>query len=100
MHHHQPHAKPGRIYKHTRGVIFLGTPHRGSDKTGYADVITNIASAALHKPNKKLVQVLRQDSEILEAQRASFSAISKDIPLACIYETRPVAGIGIVSVLS
>lgn len=50
--------------------------------------------------NTKLVQVLRQDSEIFEAQPASFSAISKDIPLACIYETRPVAGIGIVSVLS
>ncbi|KAL8850864.1 MAG: hypothetical protein Q9221_004177 [Calogaya cf. arnoldii] len=78
----------------------MGTPHRGSDKTGYADLISRIASAALRQPNRKLVEVLKQDSDVLEAQRSSFSAISKDLPIACIYETVPVKGIGLVCALS
>ncbi len=76
--------------------MFLGTPHRGSEQTGFADIITKVASVALRQPNKKLVEILKQDSDVLEAQRSSFSAISKDLPVACIYETVPVTGIGMV----
>ncbi|KAL8653122.1 MAG: hypothetical protein Q9226_003975, partial [Calogaya cf. arnoldii] len=93
--HTKQNPELGHIYEHTRGIVFMGTPHRGSDKTGYADLISKIASAALRQPNRKLVEVLKQDSDVLEAQRGSFSAISKDMPIACIYETVPVKGIGI-----
>lgn len=97
MHHTKQNPKLGNTYAYTRSVVFLGTPHRGSDKTGYAEVITRIASAALRQPNKRLVDILKQDSEVLEAQRSSFSAISKEMPVACICETKPVTGIGMVS---
>ena len=86
----------GYIYKHTKGLLFLGTPHRGSEQTKYADIIAKVATAALRQPNKKLVEILRQDSDVLEGQRSSFSAISRDLPIACIYETVPM-GIGMVS---
>ena len=87
----------GSIYVLTKGVMFLGTPHRGSEQTKYADIIAKIAGAALHKPNPKLIEVLKQESDVLEAQRSSFAAISENLPVACIYETIPVTGIGIVS---
>ncbi len=86
----------GYIYKFTIGLEFLGTPHRGSEQTGFADIIAKVASAALRQPNKKLIDILKQDSDVLEAQRSSFSAISKNLPVACIYETVPIAGIGMV----
>ena len=87
----------GYIYKSTKGLLFLGTPHRGSEQTGFADIIAKVASVALRQPNKKLIEILRQDSDVLEGQRSSFSAISKDLPIACIYETVPMKGIGMVS---
>ena len=87
----------GYIYKYTRGLLFLGTPHRGSEQTGFADIIAKVASVALRQPNKKLIEILRQDSDVLEGQRSSFSAISKELPIACIYETVPMKGIGMVS---
>ena len=87
----------GCVYKYTRGLLFLGTPHRGSEQTGFADIIAKIASVALRQPNKNLIEVLRKDSDVLEGQRSSFSAISKDLPVACIYETVPIMGIGMVS---
>lgn len=87
----------GYIYKYTRGLLFLGTPHRGSEQTGFADIIAKVASVALRQPNKKLIAILRQDSDVLEGQRSSFSAISKELPIACIYETVPMMGIGMVS---
>lgn len=100
MHHTKQNIDLGRIYEYTCGIVFLGTPHRGSEKTGYADMFSKIARAALRQPNKKLVEVLKQDSDVLEAQRTSFSAISKDLPIACLYEAQPVNGIGKVCTLS
>ena len=87
----------GSIFVLTKGVIFLGTPHRGSEQTKFADIIAKLASAALHRPNSKLIEVLKQDSDVLESQRSSFSAISEKLPVARFYETIPVTGIGIVS---
>ena len=87
----------GYIYKYTRGLLFLGTPHRGSELTGFADIIIKVANVALRQPNKKLIEILRHDSDVLEGQRSSFSAISRDLPIACIYETVPMVGIGMVS---
>ena len=95
--HTEQNVKLGYIYKYTRGLLFLGTPHRGSEHTGFADIITKVASVALRQPNKKLIELLRQESDVLEGQRSSFSAISKDLPIACIYETVPMMGIGMVS---
>ena len=60
-------------------------------------MITKVANVALHQPNRKLVKILRQDSDVLEGQRSSFSAISRDLPVACVFETLPMVGIGMVS---
>jgi hypothetical protein len=39
----------------TNSVIFLGTPHRGSDSAGYADVVRAVASAVLRMDTSDVV---------------------------------------------
>ncbi|KFZ07221.1 hypothetical protein V501_06676 [Pseudogymnoascus sp. VKM F-4519 (FW-2642)] len=52
------------IVSSTCGIAFLGTPHAGSDLERFATAVANIVSI-VKKPNKKLLQVLRSNSEIL-----------------------------------
>jgi len=86
----------GSIYSCTAGVVFLGTPHRGSDKVGLAKLVLNVAKVAFRQPNNSLVHNLDEDSDVLERQRDSFTSISKDMPLVCLFEELPT-GIGLVS---
>jgi hypothetical protein len=76
----------GAIGKSTLGVIFLATPHRGSDTVQLADIIYKAAKLTGNLRNEHLLNSLRRDSDILESQRASFATISKEMPIKCIYE--------------
>lgn len=75
--------------------MFLGTPHRGSGKTGLAEIVANVARVSLRKPNDKLVGSLSEESDFLEKQRESFTNITKSIPVVCLWEENPTA-IGVV----
>ncbi len=87
----------GAVYLSTKGIVFLGTPHRGSDLTPYGHIVAKVAKLLLRNPNEKLISLLESESPILERQRRSFASISKDISLACVIEELPTA-LGIVSV--
>lgn len=86
----------GAIYRSTVGVVFLGTPHRGSDKAGLAQIVQEVAKLALRKPNEKLLKNLERESDVLEHQRKSFASVSEKMSLRCLFEEKPT-GIGIVS---
>jgi hypothetical protein len=85
----------GAIYDCTAGVVFFGTPHRGSNKTELAEILTKIAKIALIKPNEKLVRALAQDSDVIEAQRRSWTSVCNSIPIVSLCEEKP-SGIGMV----
>lgn len=85
----------GAIYRCTSGVVFLGTPHRGSEQTGLADIVSRIARVALRQPNKHIVRNLAEDSDVLERQRKSFASISERLSLVCLFEEVPTS-IGLV----
>lgn len=74
----------GSIFKFTSGVVFLGTPHRGSEKTGLGQIVAKIAVLALRQPNDKLLKNLEKDSDVLERQRRSFASISENFPVVCL----------------
>jgi hypothetical protein len=93
---HNRNKAHGSIYSCTAGVVFLGTPHRGSDQVGLAKLVSNVAKVAFRQPNDKLVHNLAEDSDVLERQRDSFTTISKDMPIVCLFEELPT-GIGLVS---
>lgn len=40
------------------GIIFFGTPHRGSEKALYGKVLANIAQTMTHKPSSRLLMAL------------------------------------------
>lgn len=84
------------IYQHTKAVLFLGTPHRGSHKEAFGDLLARAANLSLHQPNTQLLQSLRTDSHILEKQRDDFITISKNLLVRCVKEERPTP-LGIVS---
>ncbi|OBT98500.1 hypothetical protein VE01_03650 [Pseudogymnoascus verrucosus] len=92
---HGRHPSLGEIYHNTKGVIFLGTPHRGSDKTDFANIIANVAKVSFRQPNKQLVGILSPDSDVLENQREQFTTITQNTPIVCIREELPTA-IGVI----
>ena len=93
--HNKQNERLGTIYNSTYGVVFLGTPHRGSDKAGLGHLVAGIAKVTLRQPNPHLLRSLEQDSDVLEHQRASFASVSSTISLVCLYEEEPTA-VGIV----
>ncbi|PNP57410.1 hypothetical protein THARTR1_02407 [Trichoderma harzianum] len=52
------------ILSSTRGIAFLGTPHAGADLERFATAVANVVSL-VKKPNKRLLGVLRRNSETL-----------------------------------
>ena len=87
----------GALYNYTAGVVFIGTPHRGSDQTGLAKIVSNIAKISLRQPNDKLLDNLKKESDVLENQRKGFVSISKELPVVCLHEEKPVVVIGLVT---
>jgi protein SERAC1 len=88
----------GALSACTSAVIFLGTPHRGSDKESLAGVVARLAHLAYRMPNRQLLETLARDSHILENQRSAFDSVSNKLSIVCFYEEIPTA-IGIVSFL-
>ncbi|KAH8762740.1 hypothetical protein F5882DRAFT_477025 [Hyaloscypha sp. PMI_1271] len=78
---HRRHPTLGEIYASTIGVIFLGTPHRGSSKGNLGEVVANVAKLSFRQPNKQLLQTLKSDSHILENQRDQFTTISSKLSI-------------------
>jgi hypothetical protein len=65
----------GHIFSATRGIIFLGTPHRGSGMTTLAKLVASVAQVALQDVNHYLIQDLERESPTLDKIRDSFSRI-------------------------
>ena len=83
----------------TIGIIFLGTPHQGSDYADYASILCNAASLILHKPNRKAtVDALKRNGKFLEALTKDFRHQIGDYKIVTCYERHPVkSGMKLVS---
>lgn len=93
-----PHLR--KLEQATIGLVFLGTPHFGSDKAkwaGYSAAMLNVVK----KTNKAIVQVLEPDSEMLSTIQKRFHEVlrlrqanDKAISITCFYEelSLPVLG--------
>ncbi|KAI9666295.1 MAG: hypothetical protein M1821_004230 [Bathelium mastoideum] len=65
-----------KIRNRTKLIIFLGTPHRGSPYAGWGQAISNLARVALQDSNKKLLQTLEVNSEVLDNIHEEFKTIA------------------------
>ena len=89
------------------GIVFLGTPHAGSDLAKFALTLSSIIKFSIVKsPNTSNIAVLEKESEVLASIQGSFSvAITKRerlekkyIKIHCCIEEKPMKGLGGVSV--
>ncbi|KFY63111.1 hypothetical protein V496_04185 [Pseudogymnoascus sp. VKM F-4515 (FW-2607)] len=67
--------KSETICKRTRLIVFLGTPHRGSSYAGWGEIASNLASLGLQDSNKRLVQTLEVNGEVLDNIHEEFKTI-------------------------
>ncbi|RYP12932.1 hypothetical protein DL765_007102 [Monosporascus sp. GIB2] len=70
----------------TKGIVFFGTPHRGSDDAEWADIIGGIASATLMSPRSRLVKALKPNSADLMKLAESFRPLARNYAIASFYE--------------
>ncbi|PMD43794.1 hypothetical protein L207DRAFT_456064 [Hyaloscypha variabilis F] len=97
----EPHLK--NILKLTRGILFLGTPHQGSNLTIWAEILA-ISIGILKQTNSEIIQVLKTESEVLARVQDSFHTMiiaraasgHEAIQITCFYEELPLPGLGMV----
>lgn len=60
----------------TKLVVFLGTPHRGSAYAGWSQIASDLARIALQDSNKKILETLEVNNEILDNIHEEFKTIA------------------------
>lgn len=55
--------------------MFLGTPHRGSAYAEWGAIVSNLARLALQDSNKKIIETLEVNSEVLDNIHDDFKTI-------------------------
>ena len=91
----------GMIFLSTYGVVFLGTPHRGSTQAGLGILAANIWRAMLQDANTGILRSLEPDSEVLERIREAFEIIMarEKVKAYSFVEEIPTVGVGMVRAL-
>ncbi|KAH8882541.1 hypothetical protein GQ53DRAFT_733723 [Thozetella sp. PMI_491] len=92
-----------KLVQYVRGIIFLGTPHLGTDKAKWASLLANFASI-VEKANTGLPGVLKPDSEVLARINSEFHQMVSiriqerraPIWIKCFFEEYPYKGVLIV----
>lgn len=76
------------VIKSVAGIVFLGTPHRGSNSQSKASVIASIASSVALGEHSSLLKVLDKDSEVLADLLHDFTRTVATIGIAlfCFFE--------------
>ena len=93
-------ANNERIYRHlktaTCGIIFLGTPHRGSDYADIATPLTNVIKLTYPRFATQIIKSLRKDSFVLQDLADDFRHLHSDFHIVSCYEQKPTK-LGLVS---
>jgi len=78
----------------TRLIIFLGTPHRGSQAAGWGEIAANLARLALQDANKKMLESLEVNSQVLNNIHEDFKTVVHEdgIKIHSFQEARGILG--------
>ena len=89
-----------RIFQHikiaTYGIIFLGTPHRGSGKADIATVVADVIKTTYPGIKTQILESLRRDSIVLRDLADDFRNIHSQLEIVSCYELKPKK-VGLVS---
>lgn len=77
--------------KHVRGIIFLGTPFRGSGTGDAAALLIRLIKTMGGESSDSLIKYVQDPRFNLHEMGKRFVSTAKqrEIPLACFYETKP-----------
>jgi len=89
--------KIASIKAKTLGVVFAGTPHRGSDKAKWGRIANNIATIVLKDNSSALVTALSRGSETLERLQNEFARVIGSLRIYTFFEDYRYPQIGKVS---
>ena len=83
---------PGRytdITQSSVGVVFVGTPHRGSAHANLGDIIQGIGEAVLpgYGPNRAVIKSLKKNCDALFQSANNFGNICGEIRIFSFFET-------------
>lgn len=100
----RPETHLQNILHSTRGIIFLGTPHRGAALAMWAEKLAR-SIGPLKQTSPQILAVLKSDSEVLARIQDQFHTMIRSpnkyglqpIEITCFYEELPLQGLGIVS---
>jgi hypothetical protein len=84
------------VLQSTLGIIFMGTPHVGSDLAEWGYKIATYLNV-VRKTNSEIMGVLKQRSEVLSAVQQFQKLLQKDevsIGVYCFFEEKAVIGVG------
>jgi protein SERAC1 len=78
------------IYVSTLGILFMGTPHLGSEVASMFDLVASIMS--VFKPtNNALLNQLKRDSPWLQQQQIDYATIGSEFHTIFFFEDMPTA---------
>ncbi|KAI0452034.1 hypothetical protein F5B21DRAFT_355977 [Xylaria acuta] len=79
----------------TKLIVFLGTPHRGSPHATWGVIASNLASVVFQDANKRIVEALELNSEVLDNIHVEFLRIvhGTGMKVHSFQEARAILGI-------
>jgi hypothetical protein len=81
------------VNERTVGIVFFGTPHRGSDKASYGNVLARVAAAVTSRPASPLIAALQTNSKELMKLTSEFRFQLPAYRVASFYETKTIAAL-------
>jgi hypothetical protein len=88
------------VFEHTTGIIFMGTPHRGSWMADWMKIPAS-GLGVLKSTNKSLLQVLGTDDQLLESIQVRFWSMvrgqresGRRLEITCFFEELPLPVVG------
>ena len=90
------HRRYEHIWSQTKALIFLGTPHRGSDSANLAVIVGRIVNVAGAGVDTRILKTLQPRSEELETLSNEFKDVARHIMIRTYYERKEthVPGVG------
>jgi hypothetical protein len=95
-----PDAHLRNIFSCTKGIIFMGTPHKGSWMADWAKISAG-ALGLVKSTNKSLLEILRMDNQLLEAIQVDFWSMIRELrengrclEVTCFFEELPLPVVG------
>jgi len=79
-----------KVFEHTIGILFYGTPHRGGNYANLGDALVHAVNVLGHSASTQIINNLKHESEVLELLREEFRKMLDDnhFVVHSFYETK------------